>query len=240
MSRSAWQIVITCEHGGNIVPTKWRHLFTSPQAVAALDSHRGWDPGALTTAKFLSKNLRCPLHFSTTTRLLVELNRSLHHPNLFSEFSRSLPLGDQAQLVERFWQPHRTNVHRTISDLIRNDKRVLHLSVHSFTPVMDGIERSTDIGLLYDPQRTSERAICSQWKQHLCDLAPEVSVHRNRPYKGISDGFTTALRMQFSDDDYAGIELEMNQRFFQSGRTSPSRSLTRVVAQTLITLMQRI
>ena len=38
--------VVTCEHGGNFVPVRYRPLFESKQAAAMLRSHRGYDPGA--------------------------------------------------------------------------------------------------------------------------------------------------------------------------------------------------
>jgi hypothetical protein len=38
-------------------------------------------------------------------------------------------------------------------------------------------------------------------------------VRRNYPYRGWSDGLTTALRRRFAERAYVGIELEVNQRF---------------------------
>ena len=37
-------------------------------------------------------------------------------------------------------------------------KQVLHVAVHSFTPVLHGERRNADVGLLYDPARPRERA----------------------------------------------------------------------------------
>jgi predicted N-formylglutamate amidohydrolase len=75
-------ILITCEHGGHKVPLAWRHLFASRQET--LQSHRGWDPGALALARQFAARMEATLFSSLVTRLLVELNRSLHHPGLFS------------------------------------------------------------------------------------------------------------------------------------------------------------
>jgi predicted N-formylglutamate amidohydrolase len=70
-------LLITCEHGGNSVPPRWRPLFRGHRAL--LDSHRGWDPGALPIARALAREMNAPLIYSTISRLLVELNRSPHH-----------------------------------------------------------------------------------------------------------------------------------------------------------------
>ena len=41
--------LITCEHGGNRIPPRYRDLFAGCEAL--LQSHRGYDPGALTLAR---------------------------------------------------------------------------------------------------------------------------------------------------------------------------------------------
>jgi len=90
---------------------------------------------------------------------------------------------------------------------------VLHLSVHSFTPAIDGRVRNADVGLLYDPARTAERRVCQQLQRALQSAHPELRVRRNYPYRGTADGFTTYLRRLFPDKQYAGIEIEINQRY---------------------------
>jgi predicted N-formylglutamate amidohydrolase len=77
-ARAATAFLVTCEHGGNRIPAPYRKLFVRQRAL--LDSHRGWDPGALQMARALSTALRAPLVASTTSRLLVDLNRSAGHP----------------------------------------------------------------------------------------------------------------------------------------------------------------
>ena len=81
------KLVITCEHGGNFVPKKYQPLFKKQETV--LQTHRGFDPGTLDLFQFL-KPLSHFSIFSDTSRLLIELNRSLHHKDLFSEFSKTL------------------------------------------------------------------------------------------------------------------------------------------------------
>ena len=90
---------------------------------------------------------------------------------------------------------------------------MLHLSVHSFTPAIDGRVRNADVGLLYDPARTAERRVCQQLQRALQSAHPELRVRRNYPYRGTADGFTTYLRRLFPDKQYAGIEIEINQRY---------------------------
>ena len=90
---------------------------------------------------------------------------------------------------------------------------VLHLSIHSFTPIWHGVERAVDIGILFDPDRKLETNYCQQLKLALEEKLPNQSIKLNEPYKGTDDGFTTWLRKRYADKAYAGIELEVNQKY---------------------------
>jgi predicted N-formylglutamate amidohydrolase len=83
--------------------------------------------------------------------------------------------------------------------------------VHSFVPRVEGRNRAADVGILYDPARTGERAFCSRWKRALETIDPKLRVRRNYPYLGKSDGLVTHLRKVFGGRRYVGIELEVNQ-----------------------------
>lgn len=226
-------VVITCEHGGYQVPPSYRHLFKDAGDI--LRSHRGWDPGASKLARQFAAELNAPIFSATVTRLLVELNRSRGHARLFSEFTQALSREAKAKLLAEHWAPYRQSVENAITDKIESGNSVLHLSVHSFTPVWDRTPRKTDVGLLYDPARPLERDFCSRWQTAIRTASTHLTVHRNAPYRGTADGFVTALRRQFATDRYAGIELEVNQKFFNVSykcRSELLASLTRSFQQT--------
>ncbi len=117
---------------------------------------------------------------------------------------------------------------------MKRGERALHISVHSFTPVLRGVRRSADIGLLYDSRRILEKELVKSWLWTLSLESPH-RVRRNYPYLGRSDGFTTALRRQFPAARYLGIELEINQRLLTSAAQEPfARG---VVVESLQTLL---
>lgn len=200
--------LVTCEHGGYRVPASYRALF--PDAAEELASHQGYDIGAIELARRIGRTLGVEPQTATTTRLLVDLNRSPDHPRLLSRYSRGLPQHERHRLLDEHYWPHR----RRVLESARKESargRVVHLAVHSFTPVMDGRERPADFGLLYDPQRPGEREFCQLVKATLREASPRLRVRRNYPYLGTSDGLTTWLRTQLPDRRYLGIELELNQ-----------------------------
>jgi predicted N-formylglutamate amidohydrolase len=203
--------LVSCEHGGARVPAAYASLFAD--AGALLASHRGFDRGAYALARALSARLEAPLHASRTTRLLVDLNRSPHHPRLFSERTASLSRERQRLLLAAHYWPYRRAVEDAVADALAAGRRVVHVSAHSFVPVLAGRERRADVGVLYDPSRHSERALAAAWRDALLALRPELAVRRNAPYRGVADGLVTHLRRRFAASRYAGLELEVNQRF---------------------------
>jgi predicted N-formylglutamate amidohydrolase len=203
-------VIVTCEHGGNRVPPAYHALFRGHERLLA--SHRGWDPGALLAARGIAKALGAPLVFSRVTRLLVDLNRSPGHPALFSKVIAGCTAAERARIRARHYDPYRARVEEMMAGAIRSGRRVLHLSVHSFTPRLGGETRNADIGLLYDPMRERERQWCEALRRRLLALDPGLRVRRNYPYRGTADGFTTALRRRFPARSYAGIEIEISQK----------------------------
>lgn len=202
--------LITCEHGGNRIPPGYRPLFRGFEAL--LQTHRGYDPGALAMARTLAAALPAPLHFSTTSRLLVDLNRSPGHPKLHAEAVSNAPAAVRRQIRERYYLPYRQSVEADIAALVAQGRRVVHIASHSFTPELAGETRNADIGLLYDPARDGERALSIRWQDCLGKRLPELRVRRNYPYTGKSDGLTAFLRRRFPAEAYLGIELEINQK----------------------------
>ena len=222
--------LVTCEHGGNRIPARYRSLFHLYRAL--LDTHRGYDPGALVMARALARAFRAPLVISTITRLLIDLNRSIGHPQLFSAATRSAPAKLRAEIVQQHYRPYRMQVERFVRQSVCRGRRVIHISSHSFTPELDGKVRRADVGLLYNPDRRGEAELCARWKASLAVFAPELTVRRNYPYAGKGDGLTSHLRLRFPSNTYVGIELEINQSFvLTAGR--PWTALRRALIDSL-------
>jgi predicted N-formylglutamate amidohydrolase len=231
------KLLVTCEHGGNRIPEKYWPLFKAHRGV--LDSHRGYDPGALAMARDFAAAFDAELVYSTTSRLLVELNRSLSHRQLFSEISLALPPDERERVVRRYYQPYREWVEAQVSEGTRSGREVVHISCHSFTPILDGDTRRADIGLLYDPARAGETQFCLAWQRELKLVLPRFVVRRNYPYKGYADGLTTFLRTRYPDPRYRGIELEVNQKH-PLGDAAEWRALRKKLVSTLKSALRAV
>lgn len=223
-------LVITCEHGGNLIPAPYAELFLDQQAL--LETHRGYDPGALVMAEALAKAFDAPLLSSTVSRLLVDLNRSVGNPTLHADVVRKLPAAARQAILALHYQPYRDQAEALVRRAVAEHGAVIHLSSHSFTPELDGEVRRADVGLLYDPRRPGEVDLCARWKASLKACAPGLAVRRNYPYAGKGDGLTHWFRRRLPPDVYVGIELEINQKHvFEGGR--PWAALRKVIVESL-------
>ena len=219
-------IVLSCEHAVNTVPPKYNTLFRPYKDL--LETHRSIDFGALSIANSLKGSLNCDLVVAKVSRLVIDCNRSLNHPQCFSEVTKPLSLEEKEELINHYYLPFRSQVKDLIQNHIEQGFQVWHLSIHSFTPIFEGVARNADIGLLYDPKRPLEKEITKHWYAEIKKHSPEYRVRKNYPYAGTSDGHTTALRKQFNPSVYAGIEVESNQNLCKNAQnfTDYQRKLT--------------
>lgn len=211
------KLVLTCEHATNNVPREFSSLFA--KAGEVLESHRGYDLGSLDL--FTSLSPLSDAHFKCEiSRLVVEVNRSVGHSSLFSEFTQQLSQEEKNKILQEYYFSYRNAVEKIIAEKIERGEKVLHFSVHTFTPVLNGVIRKADVGLLYDPERKEEKEFCHNFKNHLKWFDRDLKFRFNYPYLGKADGFTTLLRKKFPED-YLGIEIEVNQKFVFKNAMSP-------------------
>ena len=90
---------------------------------------------------------------STVSRLVIDLNRSIGHPQLWSAATRSAAGTCERRSSNGTTSPYREEVARRVRRSTARGRRVVHVSSHSFTPVLNGEVRHADVGLLYDPRR---------------------------------------------------------------------------------------
>ena len=221
------KLMLTCEHASNRLPAAFKKFVP----VDVQQTHRAYDIGALKVfrklVKFAKPEFSCEGKFS---RLFVDLNRTITNKSAFSEYYGALEARDKAAAEKvkaeaiKYWTEYRANVEKFVAKNIGASKKgaknngkegadIVHLGIHSFTPVLNGRPRNTDIGILYDPARPQERAYANVIRDEIKRLYPHMKVRFNYPYKGTSDGLTTSLRKKFGPR-YVGIEIEINQKFF--------------------------
>lgn len=207
-------VVLSCEHASNRVPAFYDNLGLD---AGSLRSHIAWDIGAREVTRSFARALGCNAYEGRWSRLVADLNRSANHRKVIAESSfgieipgnRGIDADERARRIEKYWQPYRDAVESGVRAAIARAGLCVHLSVHSFTPTVDGHVRNADVGILFDPRRRRESALARRWAREIA--AAGLRVRLNYPYRGTADGLCKTLRERLPASAYVGVELELNQ-----------------------------
>lgn len=201
--------VFSSEHAGNSIPSFLKGKVFIPDKV--LNSHRGLDVGVFYLSEIAEEILQVPVFKFEISRLIIEGNRPLRDPGLFSTYMKKISDQEKKKLIVDFHKPHWREVEKRVKAKINKSGRCIHLAIHSFTPVFRGNKREFDIGLLFDPKNSLEKKVCKLLQKEFQKIG--FTVRLNKPYKGTDPGMTQSFRQKLKN--YAGIELEVNQKIFR-------------------------
>ena len=142
------------DHAGNAVP-QGLNMLGLPDAE--LGRHIGWDIGIAGLGERLSAALDAVFISQTYSRLVIDCNRDPKAPDAVPEVSdRTLVPANQGLsadgLAARVGEIHAPYHAAIASELARRDAagmETILVSLHSFTPAMQGIARPWQIGILH-------------------------------------------------------------------------------------------
>lgn len=211
-------LVLSCEHASWTLPPG----VDLGVPVETLRSQAGWDHGAFEIVARLSETVGLPVHAGSFTRMFVDLNRGPDHADVIPMVSYGAPVpgnahlspGDRAARIATFHTPYWDAVRRDVQARLVDCGAVLHFSSHSFSPELDPVNRTYDVGVLYDPAHEFEAELSERLMFTL--RAAGLSVRANQPYTGTGPALCTALREELAGQRYAGIELETSHAVTQS------------------------
>jgi predicted N-formylglutamate amidohydrolase len=227
-------LLFTSEHGGNEIPEEYTYLFKDHTKI--LKTHRGYDLGIWSLAETFSEIMQERLFKTPISRLVVDVNRSLWRRTLFSEVTKSLSKEEKRIILDKYYHPHQRKIVSYAEDKIAAGQKILHIATHSFTPLLNGKTRNTDIGLLYNPARSNEKLISKEWKKCLAEEIPGLRVRFNYPHLGKPDGMAARFRKIYPNESYLGIELEINQKFVTEDGRFPKKICAQIVSSLQKTL----
>lgn len=172
-------ILIVADHASNVIPTHFNGLGL-PRDI--LDTHIAIDIGTADLARALSHKLKTEALLSAVSRLVIDKNRRLDQEGLVPHVSdnieisgnRGLSAAAIAERVEAYYTPY----HAAVGAAVAQRKAPVLISLHSFTPEMDGVSRPWECGFLYNRDtRLASAAIA-----HFADRG--LTVGDNEPYPG--------------------------------------------------------
>lgn len=205
-------VVLVCEHATSFIPDFLDNLGLRPEDR---HSHAAWDPGALAVAELLSKRLNAKLVASGISRLVYDCNRPLAAVDAMPERSERIAVPGNIGLDEKareertqlYYEPFR----EAVAAAMRATQTPILVTVHSFTPVYEGKQRSVEIGILHDSD--------SRLADTMLDAAAgsPFDVRRNEPY-GPQHGVTHTLKEHAIKDGQANPSGHANS----AGHANPA------------------
>lgn len=200
--------LILCEHASHAIPARYDGLGLEAQSAL---SHAAWDPGARDLALYLREALNGTLIACTVSRLVYDCNRPPEAPSAMPPQSELIEIPGNANLTpdaraertEAVYRPFCAAVSRAIEARLATAQPTALITVHSFTPVYYGAQRSTEIGLLHDRDTAMVDAMLKA-----AEMRPARVVERNRPY-GPEDGVTHSLKLHALPHKIPNVMIEV-------------------------------
>ncbi len=206
----AASLVLTCEHASCSIPVEYDDLGLDAEQ---LREHIGWDIGARDLTTALATHFDAPAVMAGISRLVIDCNRDRGDHDLIVAESHGVRIpgnaridGDErARRINDFYRPY----HEMIDTIVARRPPALLLSIHSFTPTLNGQDRRFDIGVLFDT--------CAAEAQRLADGLTRngLRVRYNQPYSGL-DGLIFSAREHGLTHGLRYLEVEVNNGLLRS------------------------
>jgi len=126
--------------------------------ASELDRHIGWDIGAEPLTRRLASRFNAPAIITSYSRLVIDCNRALSDPSCISEVSDSTVVPGNADLsptaraerAEAIYWPYHRRIALMLDGFAARGVVPAVISIHSFTPSLQGVPRPWQVGVLWD------------------------------------------------------------------------------------------
>ena len=203
-------ILLICDHASCRFPSVLGDLGLDPFARRC---HLAVDIGAGSLTERLAKSLGVTTVMAQYSRLVVDCNRQLMDPGAFLEFgdgiivpgNRNLSQSGKDMRAGSIYWPY----HDAIDEQIKRLKAVgpppAFVSIHSFTPVMNGVSRPWQVGVLWDTDRPTAEIFVDEFR------AAGFHTGDNEPYSGKApQDFTIDHHAEAIGLPHVGIEIRQD------------------------------
>lgn len=203
-------LLLVCDHASRVFPRSLGDLGLDPLARRC---HLALDIGAGALTEQLAERLGVTAVMAGYSRLVVDCNRDLLDPGAFLEFgdgivipgNRNLSAEQKAARAEALYWPYHHAIDAEIKRLAGTRRSPAVIAIHSFTPVLDGVSRPWEIGVLSD----ADRRISDIMLRALTEAG--FVVGDNEPYSGRApQDFTIDNHAEAAGLPHVGIEVRQD------------------------------
>ncbi len=212
-------VLVICDHASQIIPRSMGTLGLDP---ADLDDHIAWDIGAAAVARRLSAHLDAPALLAGYSRLVIDCNRQPGAPESIPAVSdgvevpgnRDLGEAEHSARRETFFWPYHQAVTNTLARLWHRGPVPALISVHSFTPRMDGGEdRPWDIGVLWNRDPRLAVPLIDHLRRN-----DDILVGDNEPYSGLKVAYSIDIHGGAGGLPNVAVEIRQDNVFDEAGQ----------------------
>lgn len=176
--------LLVCDHASRAMPAAMQRLGLAPWVF---DRHVASDIGAADLTCALADHFDAPAVLAGYSRLLIDLNRQLHHPGAIPRVSDGIAIPgnlevDDAQRQERiqsFFLPYHEAIEARLQRFLDAGQVPALLSIHTCTPVFDRVVRKWHLGVMWDLDARIARPMLDRLQ-----AMDGVCAGDNEPYSG--------------------------------------------------------
>lgn len=198
-------LLIIGDHASNHVPDE----ITLGLAPQIMETHRAVDLGTASISALMAQKFGCGVANATTSRLVVDLNRHRHDPEVIPYASDTVTIaGNQINDMARELrlQTYYDSYHRRIGQIVADMQPKLLIFLHSFTPQLDSQSHETrpwHIGVMYDEDERAGLAALQYFQQR------DIPVGDQLPYSGKI--YNSSIARHGGNTGIANIGIEIRQ-----------------------------
>jgi predicted N-formylglutamate amidohydrolase len=210
-------LILVCDHASRRLPATLGDMGLDPPARRC---HLAVDIGAGTLTRMLAGRLQVTAVLCEYSRLVVDCNRQLLDPSAFLEFGDGIVIPgnrnlrpDQKELRANaiYWPYHRA-IEEEIKRITSFGTPPAVLAIHSFTPVLNGISRPWQMGVLWDVDKRLAEVFLKELEE------AGFLVGDNEPYSGKApQDFTIDHHAEANGLPHVGIEVRQDLIADQTG-----------------------
>ena len=223
-------ILLICDHASSRFPKSLGDMGLDPFARRC---HLAVDIGAGPVTERLAKRLGVTAVVHNYSRLIVDCNRQLMDPSAFLEYgdgilvpgNRNLHQEDKDLRATALYWPYHCAVDEQVERLRKAGPLPAFISIHSFTPVLNGESRSVQMGVLWD----KDERLRNIFLEGLRDAG--YLVGDNEPYSGKApQDFTIDHHAEETGLPHIGIEIRQDLIDDEAGVVEIAEVMQQIIA----------
>jgi predicted N-formylglutamate amidohydrolase len=224
--------VVVCDHASNAIPARLERLGLDDSALAR---HIAWDIGAGALADALARRLALPCVLAGYSRLVVDCNREpLGEASMLAFSDGDMIPGnvgltpvDHALRIHEIFEPYHAAVAAEL--LATGCAAPALITVHSFTPTMNGFDRPWHCGVLWDRDPRLPQPLIAALRRE-----PGLLIGDNQPYSGRDPSdYTVSRHAKVRGWPHVCIELRQDLLGDAAGVDAWAERLARALAPLL-------